>query len=400
LRARKPGDSQILQFIPPSILHGDFPGCLVDGYIHWLDLSTRELEFRPAASPWAPAPSNWRLIIQKPALYPRAILQKPNPASHLMRLIDVRSSTFSVMSSLLSPLESSQHIIATHTAQTLEVSLPRLRLSFFVNTNWELECRSMRGYVIDKTQSCGTLFGLRNKLTLCLSASCSEDHLLSRRVIIPQGNISFETHGDFAQVSIDTSDQKHVHWHEYTIDKDLGCLTSKTGFSSKLYQCYLHALTSHVLPDPLSGHTGTEEALYILRNAACRSFQGLGAHEASMLGQISELSPHRRYVQATKTKGVWMATLSWRDLPALSQHDDFFWAVRSLLDHPRALDTLSLHGLPAIADAPTRDPTLWSRAASRNQSYYPSDLDISEQSPPIDDVEYKSRDVINCCAAI
>jgi hypothetical protein len=376
------------------MLSGDFPGCLVDGYIHWLNLSTQELEFRPAASPWASASSNWRLIIQKPGSYPRAILQKPNPASHLTRLIDTRSSTFSVVSGLLSPLESSEHIIATHTAQTLEISLPRFCLSFFVNTNWELECRSMPGYVIDETQACGTLFGLRNKLTLCLSASRSEIHLLSRRIIIPQGDISFEIRGDFAHVSIDTRYQQRVHWHEYTIDKDLGCLTSNASLSSKLYQCYLHALTSHVLPDPLSSHTGTEEALYILRNAACRSFQALGSHEASMLGRISELSPHRRHVKSTKTQGVWMATVTWQDLPALSQHDDFFWAVRSLLDHARALVTL--HGLPAIVDVPTSDPRLRNRAASRNKSYYPSDLHMSGLSSPVDDVEYKSRDVINC----
>ena len=193
MRARKPGDSQILQFIPPSILYEDFPKCLVDGYIHWLNLSTQELEFRPATSPWASGPSNWRLIVQEPGSYPRAILQKPNTSSHLMQLIDTRSSTFRVVSGLLSPLESSQHIIATHTRQTLEVSLPRFCLSFFVNTNWELECRSMPGYAIDKTQACGTLFGLRNKLTLCLSASRSENHLLQRRVIIPQGDISVET---------------------------------------------------------------------------------------------------------------------------------------------------------------------------------------------------------------
>jgi hypothetical protein len=314
-----------------------------------------------------------------------------------MQLIDVRSSTFTTVSGLLSALESSQHIIVTHTAQMLEVSLPRFCLSFFVNTSLELECQSMPGYVIDKTQACGTLFGLRNKLTLCLSTSRSETHLLLRRVIIPQGDISFETHGDFTHVSINTNDQQRVHWHEYIIDKNLGCLTSNAGLSSKLYQCYLHALTSHVLPDPLSGHTGTEEALYILRNAACRSFQALRSHEAKMLGQISELSPHRRHVQLTKTDDMyqWMATVDWKDLPALSQHDDFFLAVQSLLNHARALDTLSMYGLPASVDAPTRDPTLWNRAASRNQSYYPSDLHMSEQSSPVDDVEYKSRDVIN-----
>jgi hypothetical protein len=103
------------------------------------------------------------------------------------------------VSGLLSPLESPEYIIATHSSQTLEVSLPRLHLSFFVNANWELECRSMPGYVIDKTQSCGTMFGLRNKLILCPSSNNSEELLLPRRVIIPQGDYYLRDKGRLHQ---------------------------------------------------------------------------------------------------------------------------------------------------------------------------------------------------------
>src|ERR1700743_3067389 len=46
LRARRLGDSQILQLIPRCKLLGDFPKHFVDQYVHWLDLGTRELEFR------------------------------------------------------------------------------------------------------------------------------------------------------------------------------------------------------------------------------------------------------------------------------------------------------------------------------------------------------------------
>jgi hypothetical protein len=129
----------------------------------------------------------------------------------------------------------------------------------------------------------------------------------------------------------------------------------------------------------------------MLRNAACLSFQGLGSHEERMLGHIRELSPHRHRDMLTTTVAV-----SWKDLPALSQHDDFFWAVLSLLDRARTfkLDSPSRYNsLPATVDASTR--ALWNRAISRNKSYYPSDFHVSEQSSPVDDVEYKSRDVIN-----
>ncbi|KAF8492811.1 hypothetical protein F5888DRAFT_1795530 [Russula emetica] len=339
LRTRRPGDSQILQLIPRPKLSGDFPRHFIDEYTHWLDLNSRELEFRPAGFPWTPKPSNWRLYIRKPGIYPRTLLlRKPSQDSSWMQLVDIRSKTFRVVSSMLSPLESPENIITSYTAHFLEISLPR-----------ELECRSIPGYVVDKIQSCGTMFGLRNKLILCPATNSSEESLLPRRIIIPQGKVSFSSMGDFTSISINTDDEQHVRWHEYTIDTDLGCLMSNTSLSSKLYQCYLHALTSHCLPDPLLGHTGTEEALHMLRSASCQSFQRLDGHQAKLLELISNLTPDRVYYPRGLQS---MALVKWNDLPVLSQHHDFFGA-----------------------------------------SYYPSDLQISEQPSSVDDLEYRSRDV-------
>jgi len=387
LQARKPGDSQRLQFIPRSKLLGDFPRCLVDKYVHWLDLRTHELEFRPAGSPWTSETSNWRLYIHNRSIKPRATLQKPGQGVSSVQLIDIRSSTFSVVANLLSPLESPDQIMATHIAQTLEVSLPRLRLSFFVNTNWELECRSIPGYVIDETQTCGTMFGLTNKLVLRPSSTGYDVTLLPRRVIIPKGNISFKTISHFAKVSIDTGAEEHVRWHEYTIDTDLKCLTGATSLSSKLYQCYLHALTSHCLPDPLLGHTGTEEALYMLQSASCRSFQRLDVYEAELLEFMGKLTPNRDYYPHHLRS---MATVKWNDLPVLSQHHGFFQIVCTIYDHARDLEVL--YDPPTVFGAPNRNPSLLNRATSRNDLYYPSDLQILRRASP-DDIIYKSRDL-------
>ena len=390
MRTRKPGESQFLQLIPRSALSGDFPRHFVDEYTHWLDLGTRRLEFRPAGSPWTPGPSDWYLDIPKHSTQtrPRVVLQKHSQDGSTIQLIDIRSKTFAMVSSMLSPLESPEHIIATHASRSLEVSLPRLHLSFFVNSNWELECRSIPGYVVDKNQSCGTMFGLRNKLILRPRPNSSEESLLPRRVIIPQGEISFRTDGDFTGVSINTNAEQHIRWHEYTIDPDLGCLKSNTSLSSNLYQCYLHALTSHCLPDPLLGRTGTEEALYMLRSAVCRSFQRLEGYDAKLLESISNLTPDRVYYPLHLQS---MATVKWNDLPALSQHNDFYRNVCSILDHARALETL--YDQPAVFDTPDRNQSLLNRAAFRNKSYYPSDLQVSEKTSTLDDVKYRSRDI-------
>ena len=386
LQTRRPGDPQLLQFVPRKVFVGDFPKTFVDDCVHWLDLDTGEVEFRPVESPWTPDPSNWRLNIGNDGTWFRKI---SGDSAAPVDLIDIRSGTFQMIARLLTPLESSEHIIITCTKQALEASLNRLHLVFFVNEDSELECRSMPGYVIDENQSCGTLFGLKNRLVLRPSKGSSE---MPRRVVIPQGDVDFELSldGDFANVSIDTGTTRHVHWHEYTIDTDLGRLTGNVSLHSKLYQCYLHALTSHRLPDPLLGHTGTEEALDMLQSATFLSFQRLGKDEAKLLDMISDLTPIRTYYPPHLKS---MVTVSWTDLPILSQHHDFHLAVLSILNHAHAMETL--YDDPNVFEVSPHDASLLKRAASRNRVYYPYDLQSlrhSSASVP-KDVPYKSRDV-------
>src|ERR1700761_1410107 len=61
LQARRPEDSRLLQLVPRAVFVDDFPKAFVDDCVHWLDLGTGEVEFRPVESPWTPDPCNWRL---------------------------------------------------------------------------------------------------------------------------------------------------------------------------------------------------------------------------------------------------------------------------------------------------------------------------------------------------
>ncbi|KAH8989920.1 hypothetical protein EDB86DRAFT_3235448 [Lactarius hatsudake] len=377
IQARRPEDRRLLQFIPRSVFVDDLPKAFVDDCVHWLDLDTGEVGFRPVESPWTPDPSNWRLTVHT---------DDARLTAAPVDLIDVRSATFQMISCLLSALDSPEHIIITRTNHALEASLSRLHLAFFVNQDSELECRSFPGYVFDKLQSCGTIFGLRNKLVLCPSDSSS---VMPRRVVIPQGDIEFGLDGDFPRVSIKTGTARHVYWHEYSIDTDLGRLTGNVSLHSKLYQCYLHALTSHCLPDPLLGHTGTGESLNMLRSAAFLSFQRLGNDDALLLNSISNLTPGRVYYPPHLKS---MVTVKWNDLPILSQHHDFHLAVLSILDHAHAME--ALRNKPVVFEVPHRDTSLLKRAASRNKVYYPYDLqNLKHSSSSIPkDVAYKSRD--------
>ncbi|KAH9056708.1 hypothetical protein EDB87DRAFT_1824048 [Lactarius vividus] len=375
-----------LQLIPREVFDSDFPKAFVDDYVHWLNLRTGEVEFRPVESPWTPDPSNWRLTVHTDNT--RSLFRKtPGDGAPPIDLIDIHSATFQMISNLFSALESPDHIIVTRTNRSVEVSLSRLHLTFFINRDSELECRSMPGYVIDKLQSSGTMFGLRNRLILRPSNGPSD---MPRRVIIPQGDVEFSLDGDFASVSIKMGTARHVHWHEYAIDTDLGRLTGNVSLRSKLYQCYLHALTSHCLPDPLLGHTGTEESLNMLQSAAFLSFQRLGKHDARLLRLIGNLTPSRVYYPPHLQS---MVTVEWDDLPVLSQHHHFHPAVLSILDHARAME--ALYDEPVNFNIRPRDASLLSRAASRNRVYYPNDLQSSRYSSASipEDIAYKSRDV-------
>ena len=388
LQTRQPGGSQRLQLVPRSTFSGDFPSHFIDEYFHWLNPSTGEVEFRPTGSPWTSEPSNWHLHFVTHTAQSHVMLRKRTPSSPSEGLVDIRSATFGMISSLLSSLEIPEHIIVSRTGKVLEVSLPRFHLSFFVNELSELECRSIPGYVVDETQSIGTMFGLKTRLVLCPSHASPEGYLLPRRVIIPQGDISFAQHEDFASVSIGTGASKQVRWHEYVIDTNLRRLTSNAGLCSKLYLCYLHALTSHCLPDPLLGHTGTEEALNALRSAACLSFQRLDTESAKLLKLIANISPERVYYPPHLRS---MVTVRWNKLPALSQHHNFYSAVCSILDHARSLE--ALYDMPTVFEISGRNQFLLDRVASRNNMFYPQDLQSADHFSPSKDVEYKSRDV-------
>ncbi|KAH9033550.1 hypothetical protein EDB85DRAFT_1890221 [Lactarius pseudohatsudake] len=386
LQARRPEDARLLQFVPRAVFVDDFPKAFVDDCVHWLDLGTGEVEFRPVESPWTPDPSNWRLVVHTDGA-PSLFRKTPRDGAAPVNLIDIRSATFQMISRLLSALESPEHIIITCTNDVLEASLSRLHLVFFVNQTSEFECRSMPGYVIDEFQSCGTMFGLKNQLVLRPSDGSSE---MPRRVIIPQGDIEFGLDGDFASVSIQKGTTRHVQWHEYTIDTDLGRLTGNVSLHSKLYQCYLHALTSHCLPDPLLGHTGTEESLSMLQSATLLSFQRLGNDDAMLLDLISDLTPIRVYYPSHQRS---MVTVKWSKLPVLSQHHDFHPAVLSILDHAHAME--ALYEKPVVFVIPRREVSLLTRTAVRNEVYYPQELQSLRHSPSSlsDDVAYKSRDV-------
>ncbi|KAJ4362799.1 hypothetical protein N0V95_001291 [Ascochyta clinopodiicola] len=185
--------------------------------------------------------------------------------------------------------------------------------------------------------------------------------------------------------------------HAYQLDTILGRIVDIGSMQSKLMLCYLHALTSHCLPDPLTRKTGTEAALTILRSSAVRSFNGLTLQNIKLLNKIAALSPNRSFYPVNERV---MQKIDWdADLSPLSQHGDFHTLVKEIFTYEKkmllfrqtnvfaeinrndyflkfssklaeTLETGSAHGASIaymIGQAPRTSPTFWLSHLNRHR---------------------------------
>jgi hypothetical protein len=228
----------------------------------------------------------------------------------------------------------------------------------------------MPGMLVDDNQSTGTMVGLSSQLVLI--AKDTMKHPRPRRVLIPFGTVDFQPLDNHIRITVDTRAQTRVRYQEYIIDTDLGCLVGNVSLVSKLYKIYLHAVSSYCLPDILTGRTGTEQALYELRSAACQSFQKLDADEAHLLKQIRSLTPNRTFYPAHLEV---MQTIKWSSLTPLAQQHQFFTITGSIMKYATLLQAFPGRSEVDVHDFSTSASSinfhLLDRAARRNGVYYP-----------------------------
>ncbi|KAG8733132.1 hypothetical protein FRC11_008540 [Ceratobasidium sp. 423] len=358
---------RLYELVPHEKLSDDLPMFFSEDYHHWASIKNRTVEFRPLSDPWSADQCQWLLRFNG---LRATTLENSTDGSFL---VDIHSPEFKSVSRSISPLESDRYLHITRAADSLvEVELPRMKFSFFINKDNQLESRNFRGQVLDENQSAGTLFGLKNQLLLRAKGAIAQSLPRSRSVLIPDGEIGFTTDGHHVSVSIAFDSRRDVDVYRYKIDEDLGYLATDAGLTSRLFKIYLHALTSHCLPDPLTGRTGTEEALHELSQASTSSFEQIDIKQAGLLKAIGLLTPKREYYPEHLQC---MQKTHWINLPSLSQHFAFSSAASAVL---RRADTLQLfHPLDFkleeyIAALETSD-TLLKRAARRTAMYYPPD---------------------------
>ncbi|KAG9102907.1 hypothetical protein FRC06_000826 [Ceratobasidium sp. 370] len=357
------------ELVPQSKLAGDFPGFFSSDYHHWINLITGVVEFRPIIAPWSSNEKNWHLRFSGSSTY---IMERVDENGSTL-LLDVHSLSFKQIARQIEPLESSQYLRITRasTGPKVSVELPRMRLVFFVNRDGQLESSNFRDQVIDERQSTGTMFGLYNQLVLRAKGPMAKSLHQSRAVLIPHGEVCFELQNSHAQVTINRGLERQVAFHRYKVDTDLGYLaSSSTSLTSRLFKIYLHAVTSHCLADPLTGRTGTEEALSELSESATSSFDQIDQEQARLLRLIGALTPQRVYFSSYRRS---METTKWSDLPPLAQHYAFVTATNSIIKRARSIQLFSPLSFDLESYITEFDVNLLERAAYRTCVYYPAD---------------------------
>ncbi|KAE9375857.1 hypothetical protein N431DRAFT_556187 [Stipitochalara longipes BDJ] len=307
---------ELYEIIPIHALEHDFPRSLVQNYVHWIHRGTMAIEWRLLESKWLPSSENWRISTPEDPRASSLVLKS-------RRLVDPGSTTAEAIHRWLKPLENPLDINIYYNGETdeTEISLPRMNLDFILRKTG-LESKQFRGMIVDTNQYMGTFHGLSNKLIL------KDTQGPSRIAIVPHGTVAFRQVDNHVQVSISTGLGDKVSYHQYVIDKDLGLLVDNGNLRSRLFKFYLHALTSHCLPDSLTSRTGTEEALHGLRLASTRSFLSLSPEHVEQLKLFAKLTPARDfYPKGSK----FMQTVSWENLSPLSQHEGFVREVRLML---------------------------------------------------------------------
>ncbi|KAL6717793.1 hypothetical protein ACLMJK_003878 [Lecanora helva] len=354
IRTRK--DGQILEWVPSSIflprtskIHLDLPLPLIEDSVHWLNIRSQTLEIRPDASKWQHKYSNWKIDLRTGVARRRT-----------SKLIDPRSPTFNAVANLIEPFERREGMIIFQPEKgNLSLHLPRLELQFHVNRDGLLASRQLKA-IIDPNQDAGTFYGLRSSLVL-QDAVVSED----RSILVAMG-----------------------FYARFIINKELGRIECAVEPRLIYFKAYCHAITSFVLPDPLTGRTGTDEAIHALQAGYAQPWAPLDPESYRILFAIAELTPKRQYYPE-KLKAL--QTVSWnKSLMPTSQPEAYRLLVNNIIHQCRELCRFHLGSVEPRSLDGESDEHLAQRALTRSQKYY-AGQNIKSLSPKSEQV-YVARD--------
>ncbi|KAI9374594.1 hypothetical protein BJX61DRAFT_540599 [Aspergillus egyptiacus] len=321
----------------------DIPLSLISNCIHWIDLRSGLLEIRQKPRIWKRKEGNWKIDTQTRKAQRRG-----------SRLVDPFSDLAQMISQIFSHFEHPSRLDIFQTPSRLCVEL-------------------------DRDQDAGTFYVLQSMIVMRDVQDWSQ-----RSIIIPLGTAYARRHRSHVLVEIDN----RGNYLKYTINNALWRLECPAVPKLLYTKAQLHALTSHLLPDPLTGRTGTQEALSCLQSGYCQPWTPLTPDLFDILVSISNLTPIREYYPKDKRC---QQTVHWEALlTANIQHEGYQKVVDAIVNKSERLSQFTKEPHPA-RKTQAKTVHLHERAHWRRSIYETPDT-LSQQIARPEDLPYSSRD--------
>ncbi|GKT51435.1 uncharacterized protein ColSpa_11616 [Colletotrichum spaethianum] len=375
IRATK--GQQWLQLIQRDVFRSknsyDLPGPLIDDCFHWLDLRSGKVFISSAADIWNISHRNWTLHVHL------RTCSRPGHSGN-DRIVDTYSPLFNRVARIFNGFEMRRHLLVFQpAAKHLQVEIRRLQLMFFVNARQLLESPQL-GSEIDLDQDAGTWYGLESKLVFRNPRDPQQ-----RSILVPLGPVEARRERDTMLVRVLPSGEHG----KFSINKHLGRIESAPEPLLLYMKAQLHAYTSSIFPDPLTGRTGTEEALQWLDSGICQPWSHLRTGPVAILFKIAQLTP--RHVYYPMNLKVMKTDLWDESLTESVQHERFWPLIEQIVSISAELQTFALldgdHGLLSLAS----DRHLHDRARVRRQ-LWERPFDNTTELPKAIDLVYSPRD--------
>ncbi|RYP49659.1 hypothetical protein DL768_004701 [Monosporascus sp. mg162] len=147
-----------------------------------------------------------------------------------------------------------------------------------------------------------------------------------------------------------------------------------------------------MIGDGLTGRTGTEEALRILKSAAVISFERLEKEDIRLLTDVASLSPRRRFYPPHLRD---MQTVEWSNsLDPLAQSEEFSRVVRSILKRGGNCEMFFPDDAKKIPELNVTDVHLQDRALVRYSTFRVSGFGAEDHTTSFDTL-YDGRDTFS-----
>ncbi|KAH8896015.1 hypothetical protein GQ53DRAFT_854400 [Thozetella sp. PMI_491] len=382
IRARYEG--RILELVRPNTFGNrtafDLPGPILENHHHWLDLKTGKLEIRPSGRRWVSSKSNWSLDVWTGRC-------SRFRGGHEEVLVDPHQPIFHRITRTFEGFEHRSQMTLYQQMRrgpngqdrgTLSIHLVRLQLAFTVNRERRLYCHQLHA-VVDDDQDAGTWYGLRSMLVM------RSQYGPQRTVLVPMGLPTVVLSGPHVRIDIQLSGI----FGKFQINQLLGRLDCAAEPALIYMRALLHAYTSFVVPDPLTGRNGTEEALHWLSSGVCQPWEPISSPHLTTLAAIADLTPKRAFYPEDSRC---MKNETWNpNLTPTVQHEAFCSAVTKIIVKSNALrqfnPTTQEPGLIPSAGDSHLNKRAWVRRVLLDRT-----SSCGPQAPTAVEFAYQSRD--------